>query len=140
MLEHAVQLALKLRIDVLIPDQYAESLAWAFMLTIPWWDECKQHNTFPLRDLGTRVLWNISTKPLSVLRWRYSFQKLLISSFFREYLLRNHVQLSLLGLYNFDHFSWMHEVRCDILIIATIRYGLKGFTAMVLTSSESWTS
>ena len=54
------------------------------MPTTTWLAECKQHNTFPLKDLGDSSL---SAEPLSVLRWYHPSQKLQISGFVNECLL-----------------------------------------------------
>ena len=80
MFVHAKQLALNLYEDAFILGQYIESLVSAFMLTMPWWAECKQYNIFPMRDLGMAILSSIRSKPLSVLSQWYISQKLWISS------------------------------------------------------------
>ena len=42
---------------------------------MPWWAECKQRSTFPLRNLGTIILPSMNTSPLSVLSWYRTSQK-----------------------------------------------------------------
>ena len=70
--------------DTLIPGQQTESLAQAFMPSMPWWAECKQCSTLSLRDLDTTILPSINTRPLSVLGQCRTSKKSWISGSVRE--------------------------------------------------------
>ena len=66
--EHTVQLALAVRIEVFILGQYTDSLAQAFMLTLPWYAECRLCKIFTCWVVGMTILWSKSTRLLSVLK------------------------------------------------------------------------
>ena len=131
--EHTVQLALMVQIEVFIPGQYKDLLAWVFKPIFPWL--CRLCKTFAHWEVGMMILWSKSTKLLSALRWCLTSQYSQTLGAVRLYVFRNPfctVSISLAYCGSLCPAAWMKSGKISAMLLLALNVANR---VIVLTQS-----